>query len=392
MKKFKLRKLLSIAFLIMILPATVLLTSCDQNDSKFLKTCVYEIIDDFTNISLNTDEADVTVLPSDDEKCRVICKEKNNQKHEVTISDKTLSINMINSRKWYNYIFSFGSQKIDIYIPESEYENLSINDNTGDIEIGKDFSFASINIKVNTGDVKNYASVVGKIVIDGGTSDIYVENVSADSLECYNSTGDIHISSVTLKNELKIDGSTTNIFLNDIKCDSLSSNSGTSDITASSLICNQDTNVKIGTGKKKFNDVNCKNFTVDSGTGDIEIIDVITSELLSVTGTTSDINAKSCNAADIYIKTGTGDVEANNVIASNLLSIIGNTCDVNIERCDGTEIYIKTGTGDVMGSILSEKIFITKTNTGKIEAPPCLTGGKCEITVGTGKIIIEIVD
>jgi hypothetical protein len=45
----------------------------------------------------------------------------------------------------------------------------------------------------------------------------------------------------------------------------------------------------------------------------------------------------------------------------------------------------------VSGSLLSNKVFTAKTDTGKVSVPNSSNGGKCEITTDTGKIIIEIV-
>jgi hypothetical protein len=40
--------------------------------------------------------------------------------------------------------------------------------------------------------------------------------------------------------------------------------------------------------------------------------------------------------------------------------------------------------------LLSEKVFITKSDTGRIDVPETVTGGKCKITTDTGSIRIYI--
>ena len=57
---------------------------------------------------------------------------------------------------------------------------------------------------------------------------------------------------------------------------------------------------------------------------------------------------------------------------------------------DGGQILIKTDTGKVSGSLLSDKVFIIETDTGRKDYPKTTTGGKCEITTDTGDIIITI--
>ena len=54
------------------------------------------------------------------------------------------------------------------------------------------------------------------------------------------------------------------------------------------------------------------------------------------------------------------------------------------------EILIKTDTGDVKGSLLSEKVFVVQTDTGSIDVPKTVSGGRCEITTDTGDIKISL--
>ena len=43
-----------------------------------------------------------------------------------------------------------------------------------------------------------------------------------------------------------------------------------------------------------------------------------------------------------------------------------------------------------MGSLLSDKVFITETDTGNVNIPKTTDGGKCEIKTDTGDIKIKI--
>ena len=63
-----------------------------------------------------------------------------------------------------------------------------------------------------------------------------------------------------------------------------------------------------------------------------------------------------------------------------------------MELCDAEEIGIKTDTGDVTGSLLSEKVFHARTDTGRIEVPKTTGGGLCEIVTDTGDVRIRLVN
>ena len=73
------------------------------------------------------------------------------------------------------------------------------------------------------------------------------------------------------------------------------------------------------------------------------------------------------------------------------MKIVRSTGDVRLDKCDAGEIEIETRTGDISGSLRSEKIFIARSDTGRIEVPETLTGGKCKIISDTGNIDITIV-
>ena len=53
-------------------------------------------------------------------------------------------------------------------------------------------------------------------------------------------------------------------------------------------------------------------------------------------------------------------------------------------------MYVTTSTGEVTGSLRSEKVFITRSDTGRQDVPKSVTGGRCEITTDTGDIEITV--
>lgn len=218
------------------------------------ETNTYEISENFSNISINTDTADVEFVLSGDGNCRVICDETEKEKHSVTVKDGTLVIDIIDEREWKDYIgINFDTSKITLYLPQKEYEAVSVKISTGDIYMD-DLYASDINVSVSTGDV---------------------------------------------------------------------------DIT----------------------DAECKNLVSEGSTGEVYMEDVIAEEKLS-------------------IQRSTGDIK--------------------IISCDADELFIKTSTGDVTGSLKSDKVFITKVNTGDVDVPDTTAGGRCEIATSTGDIKITI--
>ncbi len=273
------------------------------------ETNEYEINDEFKNISLSTQTADIKFLPSENSKISVVCYEQKKVKHSVEVKENRLVIEAVDTRKWYEYIgINFGIPKITVYLPKGKYGALWVNAKTGDTLISEDFSFESVEISQSTGDVECLASASGNVKIKTSTGDINLKNASINELDLTVSTGHI---------------------------------------TAENISCNGDIKLRVSTGKTKFNNITCKNI-ISSGS--------------------------------------TGDLTLNNVIADEKISANRSTGDVKFERCDAAELLVETSTGNVTGSLLTDKVFITETDTGKVNVPKSVTGGRCEIETNTGNI------
>jgi DUF4097 and DUF4098 domain-containing protein YvlB len=64
---------------------------------------------------------------------------------------------------------------------------------------------------------------------------------------------------------------------------------------------------------------------------------------------------------------------------------------VTFNMCNAAEIVIEVLEGNVNGTLLSSKRFMASSENGNVSVPTSdENGGKCEIKVGTGNIIIEI--
>lgn len=214
---------------------TVLKWDFTRLSTTAYETNEYEIKEEYKNIYLKTDIADVVIVPSDGETTSVVCFEQTNTKHSVSVDDGTLVIEAHDTRKWYEYIgVNFGKQTVAVHVPRAEYGTVELETSTGNANI---------------------------------------------------------------------------------------------------------TNVE------------CKDFTSVGGTGSITLSGVVAKEKISITRSTG---------------------------------------DVIVDASDASEISIKTDTGDVGGSLLTDKMFVVHTDTGRIDVPDSANGGRCEAVTDTGNIKFEI--
>lgn len=280
--------------------------------SKYV-TKEYAITEELKAIVINADTADITLVLSEDATSRVVCNEPENITHAATVKEGTLFVELVDERKWYEYIgINFGSPGVTLYLSQSEYDSLLISSDTGDVEIPAGFKFKSIDISTDTGDVTCRALASEAVKIGTSTGDIGIENAATGRLDLSVSTGDV---------------------------------------IASDVSCEGDITIGVSTGEVHLTSVVCKSLITSGSTGDISL---------------------------------------NHVVAAERLSIKRSTGDVSFHGADAAEIVVLTDTGDVKGSLLSEKIFITKTDTGSVRVPHGERGGRCEITTDTGDITLSV--
>ncbi len=148
--------------------------------------------------------------------------------------------------------------------------------------------------------------------------------------------------------------------------------------------------IEVDTGHIKIDGCKPENITLSADTGHIDLHSVMATGTISVTTDTGGIYLGEVRAKDCNLESDTGKITLVNTIASGSFAIKNSTGSVIFEDSDAAEIYVRTSTGSVRGTLLSEKIFITKTSTGRVEVPASTTGGRCEITTDTGSIKISI--
>lgn len=148
--------------------------------------------------------------------------------------------------------------------------------------------------------------------------------------------------------------------------------------------------LKASTGNIHVEDISANALDLSVSTGKVTVTDVACAGDMRIKVTTGKVNAANVACNHILSDGDTGDMILENVIATEKISVERTTGDVKFAFCDAGEIFVKTDTGDVTGSLLTDKVFITETDTGKIHVPKSTTGGRCEISTDTGDIKISI--
>ena len=250
----------------------------------------YEITESFNNLLITDIATNVEIIPTNDDKCKVVCFENEKLIHTAQVIDGTLTIKMSTTKKWYDHLsINFSTPKISVYIPRGTYNSLSINTNTGDVSVPSGFIFESVDISSNTGNVG----------IDGITS---------GSLKISVNTGDVKASYIT---------------------------------------CSGNVSLKVGTGDTHLSEMHCKDLTSNGSTGNVLLTDVVADGNLKIQLGTGDVTFKRSDANEIFVKTNTGDVVGD--LLSEKIFISNTKTGINEvpKTTVGGRCEIKTNTGDI---------------------------------------------
>jgi DUF4097 and DUF4098 domain-containing protein YvlB len=332
--------LLTTAILLLLFGVALLsFTACSLGDNFLgifydnVKRTV-EVADNFESIVVELATSDVNLLPSEDEVCRVVSFDEKNNNYTVTVEDGVLKVSYTDERKWYDCVnISLDRSYVNIYLPRSEYETLAVEASTADVYVPSEFSFETVSVSVSTGSVYLAPSASGLIEVETSTGDISLFDLTAASINLSVSTGKIDITNVRAESAIRFDVDTGSAHLSDVECATLSS---------------------------------------DGTTGDLYMDNVRVTDVFHASRSTGDITVAHSYAGQIRIQTSTGDV----------------TFDLS----DADQIDVETDTGDVEGVLLTPKIFIPRTSTGRIDVPETTSGGICRVTTSTGRIILKIAE
>ena len=270
---------------------------------------------DYTAICVDTNTADVTLAAASDGQTTVVCHEFSRQPHSVTVENGTLHITCNDNRRWYQYIgIQISTPSVTVYLPQPEYDALTVTGSTGDVTIGEKLLFGSITASVSTGDVTNLAGAREVVNIRTTTGAIAVRDTAMHSLALSVGTG-----SVTVEN----------------------------------VACTGDVLVNVNTGKATLSALTCNSFSSDGGTGDLTLTNTVAAAM-TITRNTGDVTFDNCDAAEIGVKTNTGNVRGT-LRSTKRFVVNTRTGNVSVPPSAGTGLCdIATTTGDVRLALAEE--------------------------------------
>ena len=227
-------------------------------------------------------------------------------------------------------------------------------------------------LKIKENDTRNTRNWFDHIAVSFGqrTLTVNLPKKEYGTLSVQTDTGDLKIPNDFSFRAVKVSGDTSDV-----------------DCLASAK---EEINIRTSTGDIRLSDLSCQTVKIKTDTGNAVLGNVRAADSFAVETDTGDVRFQNSDAASIKIKTDTGNTVFKNVRAANSFAVKTDAGDVRFQNSDAASITVETDTGDVTGTLLSDKVFLTETDTGNVDVPKTVAGGTCQITTDTGDIKISI--
>lgn len=278
-----------------------------------LITHVFELSESTNNIKVDINTADIEFKHSTDGIDKVVVQEREKEYHDIYQEESTLFIENVNTKNWYERLFSFAPKKMNItvYLTNDHFNRLSIDSKTGDVTIADGFSFENASIDLTTGDVYFAADTYSGATIVTSTGNITVEDSTSSSASLSTSTGRVIVSDSEL----------------------------------------EEMSVFVSTGKVIYENLNVGNIDTGTTTGKINLNNVIAEGTINLHSTTGDINIVDSDASEVSLAATTGDISAV-FLTNKIVFAETKTGDVNVPSLTtGGKCEVSTSTGDITISI-----------------------------------------
>lgn len=318
----------------------------------------HQISKDFDRIHIDVIAADVELIPSEDDKCRVTTKDSDYVEYTVDVTEDTLTVRATDTRKWYERLFtpSVSGRSVKVALPREAYKSLTVETVSGDVNINVRYTFSEdVTLTSTSGTIGTAAAIGGHLDLRSTSGDLYAMGF-LNTVTARSTSGKVTLGGKT------VDG----------------------DCTATTA------ELRTTSGEIRVRPVTLDRLTAHTGSGDIHVESVTVTETAELMTASGEIALLYTACGALTAETGSGDVELTDTAVTTHLQAKTTSGSIRFTRADAATLSLKSTSGSVKGSLLTPKIFHTDTTSGSVSVPKSTEGGLCEIQTTSGSIHVTI--
>lgn len=277
------------------------------------KITVHDFDSEFTGIYVETEDADVRFVISENNKTTVTCI--NETKDDIfAISNSNLTVKSVKKKKTgtvANPVIDFredNAADITIALPAKSIGDFAVITKNGTVEAEDYFLFETVNASLSTenGEIHYGVGTTGQCFIENKGGKIFIENLQCDSIDTRIEAGEVHLDSLELKGKLNIESKKGEVYIDGVKCDSFNavSESCNLDIKDFHSEVNIVAETESGNMKIRHSDTNVIRIKTVSGDVDASFESPKIYTVTSKSGTVNTPDSLSGGMCDIYSDSG----------------------------------------------------------------------------------------
>lgn len=276
-----------------------------------LVTKTHSIDGAVSSIIVEGGEDSIRLLPAGAGECRVVCTENENGSlsYDVSATDGVLSVRVRDQRRWYEHIGVFiASGGVELYLPQGDYESLTVRTSSGSVHVPKDFSFDQVQLESSSGSVNFSAGVEGALTAKTSSGRISISDTASQEAALRSQSGSIVLERVGTEKALKASSASGRVSLTDVSCGALA---------------------------------------VETSSGGIRLTDVVAAEFIDARSSSGSVRLKRCDGAELSIRTSSGSVSGT-LLSDKIFLADSSSGSVNVPRTvTGGVCEVTTSSGSI---------------------------------------------
>ena len=256
--------------------SSFIFVGCDSEklQTEIFETKTIDITEDFQKIEISGLESDIRFIMSEDEKCKVVCKESENVFCNIFVKNGTLTVKRKDVREG---LFKIGFDKkmeISVYLPKNRYETVSLHTVSGDIRIPEGFYFDHLSAETTSGNIFVRSTDDRTTLLKSVSGDITVapsgNETTSDSVRITTTSGDVTIRSVNTK-MIDLNTVSGDVSVDSASCDTLDIETTSGEIDFEGLEAYEKITMTTTSGDVEGDILSVKNFKIHTVSGEIRV-------------------------------------------------------------------------------------------------------------------------
>lgn len=155
----------------------------------------YPAQNSFSAIQVDVTDCDVKLLPSQDGTCRVECPESQTSHYTVEVIQGILTVSQDEAGAWYHHVGIYmGPVELTIYLPQNQYERLSVDSLSGTVTVPDNFSFHTVQVYTTSGSVYLTAQVSEEVCVDTVSGELELIGTQPQALRLQSTSGNVALT------------------------------------------------------------------------------------------------------------------------------------------------------------------------------------------------------